>query len=103
MRVAVLGVGAIGGLIASRLARAGCEVLLCARGETAQALEAVGLLLDTPDGRTIALAPDRWTVFDTNQQEIPTEQQGVGGLCNSMWEVVTTFLICVRLQTRFYL
>ena len=48
MRVAVLGVGAIGGLVASRLARAGCEVLLCARGETAQALAAVGLLLDTP-------------------------------------------------------
>ena len=43
MRVAVLGVGAIGGLIASRLARSGCEVLLCARGETAQALAAVGL------------------------------------------------------------
>jgi len=76
MRVAVLGVGAIGGLVASRLARAGCEVLLCARGDTAQALEAVGLLLDTPDGRTVALAPDRWTVFDTKEQEIPVELQG---------------------------
>ena len=76
MRVAVLGVGSIGGLIASRLARSGCEVLLCARGETAQALDAVGLLLDTPDGRTIALAPDRWTVYDTNQSEIPVEIQG---------------------------
>ncbi len=76
MRVAVLGVGAIGGLIASRLARSGCDVLLCARGETAQALDAVGLLLDTPDGRTIALAPDRWTVMDTNVQEIPVELQG---------------------------
>ena len=76
MRVAVLGVGAIGGLVASRLARAGCEVLLCARGETAQALDAVGLLLDTPDGRTVALAPDRWTVMDTNQEEIPVDLQG---------------------------
>ena len=76
MRVAVLGVGAIGGLIASRLARSGCEVLLCARGESAQALDAVGLLLDTPDGRTIALAPDRWTVLDTNQEEIPVGLQG---------------------------
>ena len=76
MRVAVLGGGAIGGLVASRRARAGGEVLLCARGESAQALEAVGLLLDTPDGRTVALAPDRWTVFDTNEQEIPVELQG---------------------------
>jgi 2-dehydropantoate 2-reductase len=76
MRVAVLGVGAIGGLIAARLARAGCEVLLCARGETAQALQAVGLLLETPDGRTLALAPDRWTVLDTASEEIPVERQG---------------------------
>ena len=90
MRVAVLGVGAIGGLIASRLARAGSEVLLCARGETAQALEAVGLLLDTPDGRTIALAPDRWTVLDTNQQDIPTEQQGWADyaiLCGKSYDI----------------
>lgn len=76
MRVAVLGVGAIGGLLAARLARAGCEVLLCARGETAQALEAVGLLLETPDGRTIALAPDRWEVLDTREAAVPIERQG---------------------------
>ena len=76
MRVAVLGVGAIGGLVAARMARAGCEVLLCSRGETAQALDAVGLLLATPDGRTLALAPDRWAVFDTNEEEIPIEWQG---------------------------
>tara|TARA_B100001123_G_scaffold402886_1_gene490851 strand:- start:157 stop:1119 length:963 start_codon:yes stop_codon:yes gene_type:complete len=90
MRVAVLGVGAIGGLVASRLARAGCEVLLCARGETAQALEAVGLLLDTPDGRTIALAPDRWTVFDTNEPEFPVELQGWADyaiLCGKSYDV----------------
>ena len=90
MRVAVLGVGAIGGLVASRLARAGCEVLLCARGETAQALEAVGLLLDTPDGRTIALAPDRWTVLDTTQGEIPVEMQGWADfaiLCGKSYDI----------------
>jgi 2-dehydropantoate 2-reductase len=90
MRVAVLGVGAIGGLIASRLARSGCEVLLCARGETAQALDAVGLLLYTPDGRTIALAPDRWTVFDTNIGDIPIELQGWAEyaiLCGKSYDV----------------
>ena len=90
MRVAVLGVGAIGGLVASRLARAGCEVLLCARGETAQALEAVGLLLDTPDGRTVALAPDRWTVFDTNEPEFPVELQGWADyaiLCGKSYDI----------------
>jgi 2-dehydropantoate 2-reductase len=90
MRVAVLGVGAIGGLIASRLARSGCEVLLCARGETAQALGAVGLLLYTPDGRTIVLAPDQWTVFDTNLGDIPIELQGWAEyaiLCGKSYDV----------------
>ncbi|MEE2759348.1 MAG: 2-dehydropantoate 2-reductase [Candidatus Thermoplasmatota archaeon] len=90
MRVAVLGVGAIGGLIASRLARSGCEVLLCARGESAQALDAVGLLLETPDGRTIALAPDRWTVWDTNLQDIPVEMQGWADyaiLCGKSYDI----------------
>mgnify|MGYP001450697679 CR=1 FL=1 len=97
MRVAVLGVGAIGGLVASRLARAGCEVLLCARGETAQALAAVGLLLDTPDGRTVALAPDRWTVFDTTQEEIPVELQGWADyaiLCGKSYDVPDLCRIC---------
>ena len=90
MRVAVLGVGASGGLVAARLARAGGEVLLCARGETAQALEAVGLLLDTPDGRTVALAPDRWTVFDTNEPEFPVELQGWADyaiLCGKSYDI----------------
>jgi 2-dehydropantoate 2-reductase len=76
MRIAILGVGAIGGLMAARLARAGCEVMLFSRGETAQALSAVGLLLDTPDGRTIALSPDRWTVIDTNTEEFSLEKHG---------------------------
>ena len=97
MRVAVLGVGAIGGLVASRLARAGCEVLLCARGETAHALAAVGLLLDTPDGRTVALAPDRWTVFDTTQGDIPVELQGWADyaiLCGKSYDVLDLCRIC---------
>ena len=76
MRVAILGVGAIGGLMAARLSRAGCDVLLCARGETAQTLESVGLLLETPDGRSLALAPERWAVMDTNEDEVPIAHQG---------------------------
>jgi 2-dehydropantoate 2-reductase len=76
MRVAVLGVGAVGGLIAARMSQAGCEMLLCARGDNAHALQAVGLLLEKPDGRTIALAPDRWAVIDTGNGEVPSEWQG---------------------------
>jgi len=76
MRVAVLGVGAIGGLVAARLAKAGAELLLCARGEMAQALSAVGMLLEKPDGRTVALSPDRWHVAETSENEVEARWQG---------------------------
>ena len=75
-RDAVLGVGAVGSLIAARMAQAGCEMLLCARGDAAHALQAVGLLLEKPDGRTVALAPDRWAVIDTGEGEVPSEWLG---------------------------
>lgn len=44
MRVTVLGVGAVGGWLATGLARGGCDVRLCARGATLAALRADGLI-----------------------------------------------------------
>ena len=48
MRIAVVGAGAIGGAIAARLALAGHDVALLARGRTLQAVRADGLRLITP-------------------------------------------------------
>ena len=45
MKVCIYGAGAIGGWIGARLARAGCEVSVVARGETLQAIQARGLRL----------------------------------------------------------
>lgn len=56
MRVVVFGAGAIGGVIAARLAAAGQEVGLLARGEKLAALKAEGLRLTDRDG-TIAVRP----------------------------------------------
>lgn len=50
-RVAVYGAGAIGCLLAARLARAGCEVSVIARGETLAAIQRDGVGL-TADGAT---------------------------------------------------
>jgi len=47
MKVAIYGVGAIGGWIGVRLAQAGCEVGVVARGATLEALRLHGLRLDT--------------------------------------------------------
>lgn len=46
MRIAVIGAGAVGGLLAALAARAGHEVLVTARGEHAAAIARAGLLVD---------------------------------------------------------
>ena len=49
-RYVVLGAGAIGGCVGARLAQAGHEVVLVARGAHLQALRSDGLRMLTPDG-----------------------------------------------------
>jgi 2-dehydropantoate 2-reductase len=52
MRIAVVGAGGVGGLLAGLLARAGRhEVVLVARGAALEAVRAGGLELDVPGGR----------------------------------------------------
>ena len=47
MRIAVVGLGAVGGLLAARLARAGHDVAALARGATLEQVRAHGLQLDS--------------------------------------------------------
>ena len=70
MKCAILGVGSIGTLVAGQLSKyENLELLLCSRGEQAMALTALGLQLEI-DKSTETVAPNRWTVFDTNE-EVP--------------------------------
>ena len=50
MKIAIYGAGAVGGFLAARLAAAGHEVGVVARGATLHALRARGLRLETPHG-----------------------------------------------------
>ncbi|MER5220825.1 ketopantoate reductase family protein [Streptomyces flaveus] len=50
MRYIIIGAGAVGGAIGGRLAGAGCEVVLVARGAQYEALRERGLRLVVPDG-----------------------------------------------------
>lgn len=57
MNICVVGAGAIGGWIAARLALAGNDVSVIARGETLHAIDTEGLLLtDAGDTRCVAVA-----------------------------------------------
>ena len=59
MKVAIYGAGAIGGWMGARLAQAGCEVSVVARGATLEALQLHGLRLEasTDAARTVFSAP----------------------------------------------
>jgi 2-dehydropantoate 2-reductase len=50
MRIVIAGAGAIGGYIGARLARAGADVVLFARGPHLQAMQQRGLRVVSPDG-----------------------------------------------------
>lgn len=54
MRIAVIGAGAVGGLLAALAARAGHEVLVTARGEHAAAIASAGLHVDGGWGEWVA-------------------------------------------------
>lgn len=54
MRIAVIGAGAVGGLLAALAARAGHEVLVSARGEHADAIADAGLRVDGGWGEWVA-------------------------------------------------
>jgi 2-dehydropantoate 2-reductase len=66
MRIAVMGAGAIGGYVGGRLAEAGAEVTLVARGAHLEALQTNGLTVESPEGRlhlqTISVSADPSTV-----------------------------------------
>ncbi|MGI5359232.1 ketopantoate reductase family protein [Streptomyces sp. CA-252508] len=57
MRYIIIGAGAVGATVGGRLARAGKEVVLVARGAHAEALRADGLRLTTADGTHVHRLP----------------------------------------------
>ncbi|MET7442811.1 2-dehydropantoate 2-reductase N-terminal domain-containing protein, partial [Streptomyces sp. NPDC005568] len=57
MRYIIIGAGAVGGAVGGRLAGAGHDVVLVARGAHHEALRADGLRLTTPDGTYVHRLP----------------------------------------------
>jgi 2-dehydropantoate 2-reductase len=62
MRIAIVGAGGVGGLLAGLLARSGAEVVVVARGAQLQAIRERGIRVDSPLGaftaRVVAAAED---------------------------------------------
>jgi len=83
MKFVIYGVGAIGGVLAAKLALSGVEVVGVARGPQLDAINRQGLLLRTPDGEqridlqvvadpeTLSFAPDDVIVLAMKTQDTP--------------------------------
>ena len=66
MRVAILGTGALGGVIAGCLADTGAELICVSRGRTAEILE-TGLTVFTPEGTVEMIPGDRYVLIDSQR------------------------------------
>jgi len=76
LRVAILGTGALGGVIAGCLADTGAELVCVSRGGTAEILQS-GLTIFTPEGAVEMIPGDRYSVIDSDVG--PLDE----GVCNS--------------------
>lgn len=76
LRIAVFGVGAVGGFFGGRLAHHGQDVTFLARGETLEALSANGLRVDSIDGDFV-VSPAKVTDNPTEIGEVDLVLLGV--------------------------
>jgi len=75
MRIAVLGVGSVGGVLVGALADTEVGLLCVSRGETASSLR-VGLVVHTPEGAIEMVSPDRYDVLDSEEGPVPDVHVG---------------------------
>ena len=71
MRVAILGIGSIGGVILAGLADTELELVAVSRGSTAQVLSSEGLVIHTPEGVIESIPPDRYELVDSESGPLP--------------------------------
>ncbi|HJN55825.1 MAG TPA: 2-dehydropantoate 2-reductase [Candidatus Poseidoniales archaeon] len=105
MRVGVLGVGAIGGLIASRLALTDADLHLFVHEHAAPNLIVEGLTLISPDAQSKHIAGERWSVHASNDPEpglvdvlfICLKANDLSNITNEMFRTLTPsgVLVCM--------
>ncbi len=70
MRIAILGVGSVGGVLLGCLSDTSSEIVCVSRGPTAESLEA-GLTLHTPEGTVEMIPGERYVVLDSESGPLP--------------------------------
>jgi len=75
MRIAILGVGSLGGVLVGSLSDTEAELLCVSRGETAASLE-LGLVVHSPEGAIEMVPSDRYEVVDSEVGPISNSHMG---------------------------
>lgn len=103
MRFVVYGAGAIGGVLGGRLAEAGHDVVLIARGAHLEALQRDGLTVESPD-RVVTLRiptvghPDELTFTDTDVVVFAMKTQHTVAAANALGAVAPPGITVVSAQ-----
>ena len=76
MRIAILGVGSIGGILLGALSDTDAELVAIARGENSRLLSEGGLVLHTPEGPIEVIPAERFVTVDSEAGPLPPELRG---------------------------
>ena len=76
MRIAILGVGSIGGVLLGALSDTDAELVAIARGENSRMLSEGGLVLHTPEGSIEVIPAERFVTVDSEAGPLPPELRG---------------------------
>lgn len=79
LRVAIIGVGSIGGIILGAMADTDVDLVCISRGSTATSLSNLGLVLHTPEGSIEVVPSERYLLVDS--QAGPLSEQ-IRGTCD---------------------
>ena len=80
MKIAVLGVGSIGGVILGALSDTDCDLVAISRGNSASNLSSMGLVLYSPEGPIEAIPPERFETIDSESVPVP---EGITNSCDA--------------------
>jgi 2-dehydropantoate 2-reductase len=103
VRFVVFGAGAVGGVVGGRLAEHGEDVVLIARGAHADAIEASGLTVESPDGTVVVdvpfvRSPAELTVDDGDVVLLGMKSQDTGAALAALRPVAPPSIPIVCLQ-----
>jgi ketopantoate reductase len=76
LRVAIIGVGSIGGIILGAMADTDVDIVCVSRGSTAKNLSDLGLVLHTPEGSIEVIPSERYLLVDSESKNLSEQISG---------------------------